>query len=171
MIMKTTSIQKSISIFSITLYALAFCIPFFFSAQQLITGTIINCLLFLSATRLSKKEVLPIVALPSIATLLHGVLFGPQTVFLFYFLPFVWLGNYALVHVFVSSESKPYWLRIALSSAAKYLLLQACAQLYYNCGIVPSVFLVSMGYIQLITALVGGALAYGVGKIISYERR
>lgn len=169
--MQTTSIQKSISIFSITLYALAFCIPFFFSAQQLITGTIINCLLFLSATRLSKKEVLPVVTLPSIATLLHGVLFGPQTVFLFYFLPFVWLGNYALVHVFVSSGSKSYWLRIALSAAAKYLLLQACAQLYYHNGIVPQVFLVSMGYIQLITALVGGALAYSVGKVISYERR
>jgi len=169
--MQTTSIRKSISIFSITLYALAFCIPFFFSAQQLVTGTVINCLLFLSATRLSKKELLPIVALPSIATLFHGVLFGPQTVFLFYFLPFIWLGNYALVYAFSTFDSKPYWLRIALSSAVKYLLLQACAQVYFASGIVPSAFLASMGYIQLITALVGGALAYGVTKMIPYERR
>lgn len=169
--MQTTSIGKSISIFSVTLYALAFCIPFFFSAQQLVTGAVINCLLFLSATRLSKKELLPIVALPSIATLFHGVLFGPHTVFLFYFLPFVWLGNYALVYAFSTLDSKPYWVRIAVSSAVKYLLLQACAQIYFRSGIVPSVFLASMGYIQLITALVGGALAYGVTKVISYERR
>ncbi len=169
--MQTTSIRKSISIFSITLYALAFCIPFFFSAQQLVTGTVINCLLFLSATRLSKKELLPIVALPSIATLFHGVLFGPQTVFLFYFLPFVWLGNYALIYAFSTLDSKPYWVRIALSSAAKYLLLQACAQVYFASGIVPSAFLASMGYIQLITALVGGVLAYSVTKVITYERR
>jgi len=163
---KVTSIQ-----FAYTLYALAFSIPLFFSSPQLITGTLINCLLFLAATRLSKKKIIPVIVLPSLGAIAHGVLFGPQTIFLYYFLPFIWIGNYALVQVFSRLPSKSYAVKILVSSSAKFLILLLFAQLYFRLNIVPSLFVSSMGYIQLITALTGGTLAYGVTTILNHERR
>jgi len=163
---KVTSIQ-----FTFTLYTLAFTIPLFFSSPQLITGTLINCLLFLTADRLSKKEIIPVIVLPSLGAIAHGVLFCPQTVFLYYFLPFIWIGNYMLIAVFSVFNKQPYGIRIGLAAVAKYLILQLFAQLYFRNGIVPVIFVSSMGYIQLITALVGGILAYGVKSRINHERR
>lgn len=163
---KVTSIQLTF-----VLYTLAFTIPLFFSSPQLITGTLINCLLFLTAQRISKKEVIPIIVLPSLGAIAHGVLFGPQTVFLYYFLPFIWIGNFALVAIFSAFRKQPYGIRIGLSAVAKYLILQLFAQWYFRNGIVPAVFVSSMGYVQLITALAGGILAYGVTLILNYERR
>lgn len=153
------------------LYTLSFCIPLVFASPQLITGTIINGLLFLATERLSKKEIIPLIVLPSLGAIIHGVLFGPQTVFLYYFLPFIWIGNYILVAVFSVFNKQPYSIRIGISAVAKYLILQLFAQLYFKNGIVPAVFVSSMGYIQLITALAGGLLTYGITSILNHERR
>lgn len=169
--MQTIALRKSMSIFALTVYSLSLVIPLVFSSPQLITGTVINCLLFLSATRLSKKELFPLIVLPSLGAIAHGVLFGPQTVFLYYFLPFIWIGNYVLLSTFIALRSKPYAIRVLCSSIAKYLILQLFAQLYFHSKIVPSVFVASMGYIQLMTALLGGLLSYGIHKKVMYERR
>jgi len=169
--MQTIALRKGISAFAVTLYSLAFIIPFVFSSPQLVTGTIINCLLFLSVARLSKNELLPLIVLPSLGAIAHGVLFGPQNVFLYYFLPFIWVGNYVLIFLFSSLKSQPYAIRVVISSIGKYLILQLFAQIYYRAHIVPAVFLSSMGYIQLITALLGGLISYGVKEKILYERR
>jgi len=169
--MQTITLRKGISVFTATLYLLAFIIPFVFSSPQLITGTIINCVLFLSATRLSKKKLIPFIVLPSLGTIAHGVLFGPKTVFLYYFLPFIWISNYVLISLFSSLKSHQYAIRVIISSISKYLILQLFAQLYYRGGIVPVLFLSSMGYIQLITALLGGLVSYGFNKTLIHERR
>ena len=167
-----TSFKKVTSIrFVFAFYTLAFTIPLLFSSPQLVTGTIINGLLFLATERLSKKEIIPLIVLPSLGAIIHGVLFGPQTVFLYYFLPFIWIGNYILVAVFSVFNKQPYSIRIGISAVAKYLILQLFAQLYFKNGIVPAVFVSSMGYIQLITALAGGLLTYGITSILNHERR
>lgn len=157
--------------FSSILYGFSFAIPLLFSSPQIITGTVVNCLLFLSVQRLSKKELIPLVVLPSLGAVAHGVLFGPQTIYLYYFLPFIWLGNYLLIHLFSSFRTYPYVSRVVISAVSKYLLLQLFAQLFFHNHIVPSVFVISMGYIQLFTALLGGLLSYGIISTFSYERR
>jgi hypothetical protein len=153
--------------FTFALYALAFCIPLFLNSVQLVTGSLVNCLLFLAAIRLSKKEAIPVAILPGLGAISHGVLFGPQTVFLYYFLPFIWIGNYMLILLFTAFQAKPYGLGVGISAIGKYLVLQLFANLYFRIGVVPAFFVSSMGYMQIITALAGGLLAIG----ISHERR
>lgn len=153
------------------MYALAFLIPALFSAPQWATGTVINALLFSATFHMSKKELVPVYVLPSLGAVTHGVLFGPQTVFLYYFLPFIWASNYVLVNVFCMIKTKNFPLRVSLSALCKFALLAVAAQVYFRGGIVPVMFVTSMGAIQFITALAGGVLAYGyVHYIRWYER-
>ena len=162
----STTLKKVASVqFTYILYALAFSMPLFFNSAQLITGTLVNSLLFLSAERLSKKEIIPIVILPSLGAAAHGVLFGPQTVFLYYFLPCIWMGNYILIRVYSSFPSSSSLIKIIASAAAKSIFILLFAQLYFHMRAVPSLFISSMGAIQFITAIFGGLL------FLAYERR
>jgi len=161
----------SITYFSFLLYTISFAIPLLFSSPQIITGTIINCLLFLSVYHLRKNDILPMIFLPSLGAIMHGVLFGPQTIFLFYYLPFIWLGNYILISIFSHFINKPYLIRVIFAASAKYLLLQVFAQIYFHIKIVPSFLVSSMGYIQLVTAVIGGFLSYFINMKLHYERR
>lgn len=137
---------------------LSFLIPFVLPHQQLVVGVIINCLLFLSAKKISNKYVLPVIFLPSIATLSRGLIFGNLTVFLIYFLPFIWLGNYILIFIY---KKKGF----ILASVCKFLLLYLAANLYFSFHLVPKIFLQSMGLLQLITALMGGILAIFISSL------
>ncbi len=152
-------------------WILSFCIPLFLSSPQIITGTLINCFFFLAVDRVSKKEIIPLIILPSLGALSHGILFGPQTAFLLYFLPFIWLGNFTLVWVFSKTKSQPYILRVIVSSLLKYLFLQGFAYIYFYAKIVPQLFVSSMGYIQFFTAIGGGFIAYCITKYLVYERK
>ncbi|MDH7475873.1 MAG: hypothetical protein QHH09_00175 [Microgenomates group bacterium] len=149
------------------LYSLGFFIPFFIGHPQWLTGTAVNCLLFLAAQRISFKKVIPLTILPSLAAVLNGILFGPATVFLYYFLPFIWLGNLILVWVFRKIKDKSYFLAVFLSSAAKFFLLFSSANLYFSMRVVPKIFLTAMGSFQILTSLAGGALSYLIVKKIN----
>ncbi|MDP2585260.1 MAG: hypothetical protein Q8P29_00075 [Candidatus Levybacteria bacterium] len=152
---------------NIVVYSLGFCIPFVISQPQLVTGTIVNSLFFIAAEKLDKKALYPMLILPSIGAVLHGVLFGPQTMFLFYFLPFIWIGNYLQVNVFSFAKRQNYLVRIFSSALAKYLLLFIAANIYYKVHIVPQLFITSMGALQFITACLGGFLAYFILKLLN----
>jgi hypothetical protein len=161
--MKVTvlSIQKYLLLrLNLIIYFLSFSIPFLLSSQQLITGTIVNSLLFVAVEKLDKKSLYAILILPSLGAISHGILFGPQTIFLFYFLPFIWLGNYLQMNIFSLTKQQNYLIRIFSSALIKYLVLFAVANIYYKVSIVPQLFIASMGVIQFITTCLGGLLAY-----------
>lgn len=151
---------------SLIVYFLGYAIPFIVAQPQLVTGTIVNALLFVSAEKLKKSYIYPILILPSLGAVTHGVLFGPQTYFLIYFLPFIWLGNYLQVNVFSFTKKQNYTVRVGAAAFAKYLFLFAVASLYYQAHIVPKVFITSMGTLQLITACLGGLLAYFILQLL-----
>ena len=95
--MKTLAfnLQKYLALrLNLVIYTLGFAIPFVIAQPQLFTGTIVNALIFTASEKLDRKSLYPILFLPSLGAITHGVLFGPQTIFLVYFLPFIWLGNY-----------------------------------------------------------------------------
>ncbi|MDD4628785.1 MAG: hypothetical protein PHE68_05330 [Candidatus Peribacteraceae bacterium] len=139
---------------------IAFTIPFLLSGPQWLTGTAVNCLLFLAAAKLSRKNAWPVIILPSLGAAGHGVLFGPFTLFLIFFLPFIWMGNWLLVRSFASlREEYTPAVAMGLSSLIKAAMLYLSALMYVRLGIVPAVFLTSMSMIQLITALAGGVIA------------
>jgi hypothetical protein len=139
---------------------IAFVVPFLVSGPQWLTGTLVNSFLFLAAIKLSERTVWLVVILPSIGALFHGVLFGKFTPFLAFFLPFIWIGNLLLARSFLLfAESMPSALAVVLSSLLKAGVLYLSALVYFRLQWVPAPFLVSMGVIQLTTALLGGWLS------------
>lgn len=166
--MKTTTLSKylyppqwvvsSLSIYAYT--AAAFFLPLFLSHPQLLVGSAVNMLLFLGALQ-HRTFLLPLVIAPSVGAVMHGMLFGPFTVYLLYFLPFIWLGNACIVYGYPFVRRYVGTLGSALIAiSAKVLLLFLVAAVLVSFGIVPSVFLHVMGTIQLLTACVGGACAF-----------
>ncbi len=169
---KTVSIPHPLTTsLRLSLYIAAFMIPLAFNANQIVTGTLVNCLLFLAVTRLTRKDQIPVIILPSLGALAHGVLFGPQTIFLYFFLPFIWLGNYILIWAFTHFSKYNFTLKISAAAIAKYLLLYTAAFIYLRFRLVPPIFLTAMGIVQLVTALFGGVLSYAVMTITTrYDR-
>ncbi len=145
-----------------TLTGLAFFIPAVFSSPQWLTGTIINALLFIAASKLDFKRQLPVIILPSLGAFSHGVIFGPLTVSLLYFIPFIWLGNAVLVGFMgIKRISRwPFFFRVLAASALKSVILFSVASLYVNFDLTPALFLTAMGLIQFLTAMAGGTIAY-----------
>ncbi|MEK7611499.1 MAG: hypothetical protein AAB486_03975 [Patescibacteria group bacterium] len=149
---------------------LSFAAPFLLSSSQPVTGTIVNAALFLSAVILPTRLFLPLLVLPSIATVTRGLVFGPLTPFLIYFLPFIWLGNGVLVLSFKKIYGRLGYFPGVISAAVfKSLLLFLCAQVYYHLHLVPAVFITTMGGLQIITAIFGGLLVYPLVKKIINE--
>lgn len=142
----------------------SFAVPFFLGHSQILTGVIVNALLFYSASLNKGKFYWPIITLPSIAVLSRGVIFGPMTVFLLYFLPFIWLGNLLMVYLYNRFFNRGNLLSIFLSSFAKFIFLYACANILFNFQLVPKIFLQTMGINQLLTALIGGFLVLPILK-------
>lgn len=157
---KVTAITQE-KLFFAVLSSLCLVIPFFLSQNQLLTGTIVNACLFFSSKFKTKKYQLPLIFLPSLATLSRGLIFGSLTSFLIVFLPFIWLGNYLLI---LTYEKKG---NIFFSAFSKYLLLYLTARLFFSFGLVPRLFLSSMGLYQLITALLGGLIFWLLQKKIT----
>lgn len=127
------------------------------SHQQLIVGTVVNSLLFFTALHIDKKYHLAVAIFPSIVAVFQGLLFGKLTIFLLYFLPFIWIGNYLLM-LTVQKLSQLKILKFIIASILKAAFLFLIANLYVNFKIVPKMFLQAMGIFQLITALLGTVL-------------
>lgn len=142
---------------TLALSVLAVVIPFV-TSNQLITGTIVNAGLFLAGRYFSPKHYWPVVVLPSLSVMARGIIFGPLTPFLYYFIPFIWVGNYFLVRIFRKTNS------VIVSSVVKAGILYIGANVFYIYKIAPEMFLTSMGVMQLLTAIFGGMVAWTVIK-------
>jgi len=152
------------SLFAILIFA----IPFLLPATQLLTGTIVNAILILAAILLKGNRPYYLVFLPSLATVASGLLFGPFSFFLFFLMPFIWIGNAILVFSFRSlyvAKKANYPTTLIVGAIAKSALLFICASALLSISIIPSILADAMGFLQLITALLGGILAYAALKI------
>jgi len=152
----------------VLLYASAASIPFLFGHPQLVVGSVVNMLLVLAASRLPRRHWLPLAVLPSLAALARGLVFGPFTPFLLFFLPFIWLGNLALMLALRRLRHWPVGLALLPAAALKASLLYGMALVYVQADLVPEMFLTAMGLIQLETALLGGLA--GVGFLALMDR-
>jgi hypothetical protein len=169
---KTLSISPPISVTELSLglifaltAVLAFFIPFSFGQPQWLVGLIVNTCLFSAATFLPKKYFILLSVLPSLGVVARGVIFGPLTVFLVYFLPFIWLGNFILMFIFSNLFSKiGYLYSMVVSAGIKFLFLFLIANAYFMLAIVPAIFLNVMGFFQLLTALGGGLISFLIFK-------
>lgn len=147
---------------------LGFFIPFLLGHPQIVVGVIVNAFLISAALKLGKYAVLPIVITPTLGVLSRGIIFGPYTPFLLYMIPFIWAGNYLLVYIFRKlkvQKNLNYWLTLGVGAGVKAGFLFAIASILFYFGIVPALFLTAMGIFQLITAVLGGVVAFGYEKV------
>lgn len=146
---------------------IAFFIPFFVGHPQLLVGTMVNATLILSSLYLKRNFLLPIIFMPSIAVLSRGLIFGHFTIFLLYFIPFIWIGNFILTLFFKGLYLKNktnYFITLLSGSFAKALFLFMIALLFFKLNLIPEIFLATMGTMQFTTAILGGIAAFAIIK-------
>lgn len=153
----------------IVLLALAgFFLPFLIGHPQELVGVLVNMFLIRCAMHSRFLNTLPVILLPSLGALTAGLLFGAQTKFLLYFIPFIWVANALLVlsYKYFTFEKKAGVLRTSLAvSFLKAGFLFLAAVVLVSFAGVPAAFLMAMGPMQLATALGGYYLAVGIDTL------
>ena len=166
----TTLNNKSLLLYQNIILVLIFLIPFLITGPQLLTGTLVNCLLILGAKFINKKNHLIIAILPSVATIINGLIFGKFTLFLIFFLPFIWIGNFIFIRSTIYFNNYlTIYLSILLGLIIKTFILYFSAVFYYKFNLVPEIFMTSMGIFQLMTGIMGGLVFLSVNKIIKSQ--
>ena len=174
MITKNEAVGKYVTKYAhetVRLYAyllVGFLVPFTIGHPQELVGVIVNATLILGALELrSLRQITPILFAPSIGVLARGLIFGPFTPLLVIMLPFIWIGNALLVwgiHEFNKKREINYGITLGAFSLAKSGFLFSAAFILVSLAILPPPFLTAMGITQLITAVAGGILAFGLHK-------
>ncbi|MBD3355333.1 hypothetical protein GF361_05095 [Candidatus Woesearchaeota archaeon] len=144
--------------------AVCFFVPLLMGHPQIVVGVLVNTMLIVAALNLKGAKLLPVILVPSLGVLTRGIIFGPFTIFLVYMIPFIWIGNAILVYAFKWLKLHLNWnyaLTLGIGSAVKAGFLFLSALVMYKLGFVPVIFLTAMGLVQLITALIGGIMAFG----------
>lgn len=148
------------------LSAVAVLIPLLLRHPQLLVGSVVNFVLIIAGINVKGwKKIIPLVVLPSVSALAGGYLFGPFTVFLMYFVPFIWIGNSILVLIFkwlYAVKRANYFVVLLIAAILKAGFLFGMAFLLVESSVVPSVFLKAMGMTQFLTALIGGSAVFPV---------
>ncbi len=127
-------------------------------ANQILTGTLVNATLFLAAWRLGVANALLVAAVPSSVALFRGLLPAPMATLI----PFIVFSNVLLMVAFASLKKFNLPGAIAGAGFLKFLFLFAITSLFFSS--LPTPIASMMHLPQLITALIGGALALGVIK-------
>ena len=131
--------------------------------NQIITGIIVNAVLFIGASMLGTSSALLLGILPSSIALATGLL--PAV--LAPVIPFIIVSNSLLVISFSYVKKINYWLGTLVAGTLKFVFLFATSSvaisLLINHNVAQSAAQM-MGWIQLVTVLGGAILAYFVIK-------
>lgn len=141
-----------------------------FIHNQFVTGPIINATLFLAAANLSVGSAILVGLIPSVVALSSGLLPLPLAPMV----PFIMISNTILIVIFSKIKETHFSAAAIASSMAKYLFLYLTAQLIINTlmpqNLAAKAAAQMMAWPQLVTALVGAIIAFGVIKIINIKR-
>lgn len=132
--------------------------------QQLIAGTIVNATLIIGVSLLGAREGLIIGLIPSSFALATGLLppvLAPM-------IPFIIVGNAILVLTFAYLSKFNYWAGVLVGGVLKFAFLYGISSvvsgLLVNKQVAPIVAQM-MSWPQLVTAIAGGILAFGIIKL------
>lgn len=166
--LKTTAVKilrvNQEKVFQYSLILLSIAIPLFISKPQLLVGSSINAIILLSTYKYGVKKSLPIYILPSLTSIGKGLLFSTFTPFLLYLSPFIILSNI----IFASVANKKHNLIYSIVGLTlKITLLYSATNILINTINLPNIFLKSMGYMQIITGIIGIALTIIIMKVMN----
>lgn len=134
--------------------------------KQLIIGSIINTCLFLSGMyEKNLKKIVALSTLPSISSMLSGILFSGLTFYTKLMIPFIWIGNFAIIFLPRLLRKKiNYFPSCLISIFAKVIVIYGgfnIMNLLFNFpNAVLNVMSVSMGITQLYTAFIGFIVSF-----------
>jgi hypothetical protein len=133
---------------------------------QMVTGPMVNALLFIATVMLGPYSAILIGLLPSAFSIAAGLLpwiLAPM-------IPFIMVSNAILVLTFHYFYKKNYWLGVAIASVVKYAFLFITSQTLVNLLMkgapAAQAAAILMSWPQLVTALIGGIVAYFFLKFI-----
>lgn len=153
----------AIKTFQLSIFvALAVAAPYF--GHQLITGSIVNALLFISVGVMGIESAFLLCLIPSLISIYTGLL----PIALAPMIPFIMTGNALLVLVFWGLKNKSFWFGAISASVVKFIFIWSVGTLLANSvlsGIAPKLALM-ISWPQLATALLGACIAYLFLKII-----
>lgn len=140
-----------------------------FIHNQFITGPIVNATLFLAAYILGSGSAILVGLVPSVVALSSGLL--PVT--LAPIVPFIMISNAILILVFngIKKMTGFYGVSAIAASLIKYLFLYISVSLVTNLIAQKTIALkaatIMMAWPQLVTALAGAIVAFGILKLIN----
>lgn len=132
---------------------------------QFVSGPLVNAMLIIATVVLGRKSAIMIAIIPSPIALLTGVLpfvLAPMV-------PLIIISNIILIFGFDLLYRKNFWSGLGLGAGVKFLWLFAASQVlnqYVLSNSLPGKVLVMMSYPQLLTALLGGVIAFAFLKTI-----
>jgi hypothetical protein len=144
--------------------SILFCLPLLISGPQLLIWSIVNLLLISAVRKLWRSKSWPLAFIPSIAAVLHGVIFWPFTIFLVYMMPAIWLGNLVLMYIVSRVSQKRLGIVAWWIIKAWLLFIIAFFLVQYN--FLPTIFLKAMGLLQLITVIIGWGVLLWANKLL-----
>ncbi|MDD5639765.1 MAG: iron hydrogenase [Candidatus Pacebacteria bacterium] len=134
-------------------------------SNQLLTGTLVNSLLVISVFLFGFGGAFLIIFIPSIISWFLGLLplaMGPM-------IPFIFLGNAIFVVMIDKLKNINYWLAGGIAASAKAIFLFVSSYALFNFflgGAGIKIAASMMSYMQILTAIFGVILAYGVLRIM-----
>ncbi len=143
------------------------------SNSQLIVGTIVNTILIVAALNIKGwYKIIPIVTMPSISTILSGYIFKSASVYMVYMIPAIWVGNLLLIlafkYIMIKKENN-YFVASIIGIIAKVLIIFLSFTTLRAFNIFPEKLVTTlsqaMSMTQLITAITGSIIAFGIYKI------
>jgi len=136
--------------------AIAVAAPYF--VNQLITGSIVNALLFISAVMLGLESAFFLCLIPSLISIYTGLL----PIALVPMIPFIMTGNALLVLIFYKFGKQKFWQGAMPAVIIKFAFICVVGIVLANSvlsGIAPAVMII-ISWPQLATALAGACVAY-----------
>lgn len=163
---KTITLTKTRVGVKLLVFAVFLAIAIFapFIKVQLVTGSIVNAVLFLSTALLGMTAGILIGFLPSMISAFAGLLPLP----LLPMIPYIIMGNAILVLVFGIIRKKNFLFGVISASVLKFLFLFLTSSFLVSLfieGTLPKPIITMMAWPQLITALIGGGIGYLVLKL------
>lgn len=138
--------------------------------NQFITGPIVNAVLFTAAVVLGTGNAILIGLIPSVVALVSGLLPAPLAPMI----PFIMISNAILIVVFSGLRKTNYWAGVLGGTLFKYAFLYLTSTivvgLISNQSIAAKAAAQMLAWPQIVTAIIGGVIAFGVLKVSSRGR-
>lgn len=142
--------------------------------SQYVVGALVNTALITAALAVKGwKNIIALVTVPSISALTSGLVLNISSIFTVYMIPAIWLGNlaiiYAIKYLYVKKNVN-YIASAGLGIIVKAGLIfggfNVLTLLVQMPAPVQAALSTAMGINQVITAIIGSALAYGTVKLL-----